>query len=101
MSDDALKETPGGHGPKQPFRSEFAPLIDALYREEVLEARKMSPEDKFLAGEELFEYACSITLEGIRNQHPEFTEPERRQELERRLKLREIMDLRERMERKA
>jgi hypothetical protein len=34
-------------------------LADGLYRERVLEARAMAPEDKLLAGEELFEYACS------------------------------------------
>lgn len=87
MSEDALKETPGGHGPKQPSRSEFAPLIDELYREEVMEARKMSPEDKFLAGEELFRFACEVTLSGIRNQNPDATEAECQKILEDRLRL--------------
>lgn len=85
MSEDALKETPGG--PKQPFRSEFEPLIDALYREEVREARKMSPEDKFLAGEELFRFACEVTLAGIRNQNPGATEAECQRILQERLRL--------------
>jgi hypothetical protein len=87
MSDDALKETPGGNDPKQPFRSEFAPLIDELYREEVLDARKMSPDDKFLAGEELFRLACEVTLAGIRDQNPAATEAECRRILEERLRL--------------
>ena len=87
MSDDTLKETPGGNGPKQPFRSEFAPLIDALYREEIIEARKMSAEDKFLAGEELFRLACEVTLAGIRNQNPEATEADCQRILEERLRL--------------
>jgi hypothetical protein len=68
-------------------KSEFAPLIDALYLERVLEARQMPPEEKFLLGEELFEYACSITLSGIRNQNPGFNEEECQQELQRRLDL--------------
>jgi hypothetical protein len=87
VSDDGLKETPGGHGTKQPFRSEFAPLIDELYREEVLEARRMSAEDKFLAGEELFRFACEVTLAGIRNQSTGATEAECQRILEERLRL--------------
>lgn len=73
-------------------QSPYAPLIDQLYREEVLDARRMTPEDKFLAGEELFVYACSITLEGIRNQNPDFSAEDCRHELARRLELRERME---------
>jgi hypothetical protein len=69
-------------------------LADGLYRERVLEARAMTPEDKLLAGEELFEYACSITLAGIRNQFPKATEAECRRILEARLELREQMESR-------
>ena len=46
-------------------------LIDALFRDEVLRARRMPPEEKLLAGARLFEYACQITAAGIRNQFPE------------------------------
>ena len=62
-------------------------LIDELYREELREARAMSPEEKLLAGEELFLYACSITIGGIQNQFPEADEAERRRILEGRLEL--------------
>src|SRR5947208_10506898 len=89
MSDDKLNETAAKYTVES--RSEFAPLIDELYKEEVLRARRMSPEEKFLAGEELFEYACSITLAGIRNQNPGFSEEDCRRELERRLELQERM----------
>jgi len=78
------------------YESPYAPLIDELYREEVLAARQMKPEAKFLAGEELFQYACSITMEGIRNQNPGFDDAACRQELRRRLEMRDRMDLRER-----
>ena len=78
----------------KPFRSEFQPLIDELYREEVLEARRMSPEEKFLAGEELFNMACKVTLAGIRNENPGFSEEECLRELERRLELAERMERR-------
>jgi hypothetical protein len=91
MSDNPFRQTPVSY--TSASRGEFAPLVDALYREAVLEARQMSPEEKFLLGEELFEYACSITLCGIRNQNPGFSEEECHQELQRRL------DLAERLER--
>jgi hypothetical protein len=99
MNEDELKETASAYQTK-PFRSEFQPLIDQLYREEVLAARKMTPEEKFLAGEELFEYACSITLAGIKSQNPEFSEEDCRRELDRRLRLQERMELQEQMERR-
>jgi hypothetical protein len=83
------------------YQSPFAPLIDELYRERVLRARRTPPEEKFLAGEELFEYACSITLAGIKHQNPGFTEADCRRELERRLALRERMELQERMGRQG
>ena len=92
MSDNPFKQTAVSY-PSTPPRSEFAPLIDALYHETALEARLMPPEEKFLLGEELFEYACSITLSGIRNQNSGFSEEECLQELQRRL------DLAERLER--
>jgi hypothetical protein len=55
----------------------------------------MPPEDKLLAGEELFEYACAITLAGIRNQFPDANEEECLSILEERLELRERMEKRE------
>jgi hypothetical protein len=60
-------------------------LIDELYREELREARAMPPEQRLLLGEELFDYACSITMAGIRNQFPEADEVEQRRILDRRL----------------
>lgn len=62
-------------------------LVDELYREELRDARAMPPEQKLLLGEELFAYACSITLLGIQNQFPEADETEQRRILERRLEL--------------
>jgi hypothetical protein len=62
-------------------------LIDELDREELREARAMPPEQKLLLGEELFAYACSITMAAIQNQFPEADEAERRRILEQRLAL--------------
>ena len=96
MNEGELKEakTPA---PQQPFRSEFQPLIDELYREEVLEAHRMSPEEKFLLGEEPFNFACSVTLAGIRSENPEFNDEACQRELERPLQLRESMEVQQRL----
>jgi hypothetical protein len=69
-------------------------LAEELYRERVAEARAMPPEAKLLAGEELFEYACAITLAGIRNQFPGISEEESLRILEERLELRERLEKR-------
>jgi hypothetical protein len=70
-------------------------LIDELYRQELLDARAMPLEEKALAGQRLFEAACRITLAGIRNQHPEFSE-EHCQEM-----LRQRLDFQRRLEASA
>ena len=62
-------------------------LIDELYREELREARAMAPEQKILAGQQLFEGACRMTLAGIRNQNPEATEAQCLEILRQRLEL--------------
>lgn len=69
MNEDALKETSHAYKP-EPFRGQCQPLIDQLYKEEVLEARRMPLEQKLLLGERLFRWACQITLAGIRHQNP-------------------------------
>ena len=49
-------------------------LGEQLYRDEVLAARAMTPEEKLLAGPQLFDFACRIALDGIRMQYPEADE---------------------------
>lgn len=46
-------------------------LVDDIYRERVERARRMTVDEKLLAPAELFEWACQITRDGIRQQHPE------------------------------
>ena len=75
MSEEKLKEAAVGYRAAE-FKSEFQPLIDELYREEVLDARKMPLEEKLLLGERLFRWACEATLAGIRNQNPGASEQE-------------------------
>lgn len=68
-------------------------LIDELYRERVLRARRTPMEEKILAGPRLFDLACRIAMDGIREQHPEADDEEVRRLLRQRL------DLRDRLER--
>jgi len=49
-------------------------LADELFREEVAAARAMDPEEKLCAGPRLFDFACRIAIEGIRNQFPDADE---------------------------
>jgi hypothetical protein len=92
MSNDKLMEIAAKYR-AQAARSEAAPLSEDLYREKVLEARKMSAEEKFLAGERLFWLECEATLARIRIENPGVTEPECQQVLEESLRLGESFQL--------
>jgi hypothetical protein len=67
-------------------------LIDDIYRQKVLRARAMPPEEKLFAGIRLFEYACSLSRDGIRHQFPDADEAHVEQILEQRLALRKRME---------
>ena len=67
-------------------------LIDQLYREEVLRARNMGGDEKMLEGGRLFDRACRLMAEGIRDQFPD-VDDERLQQI-----LRERLDLLRRLE---
>lgn len=86
MSESTLREAAAPYRSGE-ARSEFAPLIDELYREEVLDARRMDPEEKLILGERLFRWACAITLEGIKLQHPEASEVDCQRMLRERVEL--------------
>lgn len=49
-------------------------LADAIYRERVERARRMTPEEKMLDGPRLFDLSCAIMKDGIRYQFPDATE---------------------------
>jgi hypothetical protein len=67
-------------------------LLDDIYRERVLRARRMPPEEKLLAGARLFDLACRIALDGIRHQYPQATEHRVREILAQRLELRRRLE---------
>ena len=62
-------------------------LVDAIYRERVLRARATHPDQKLLDGPRLFDFACRITMDGIRNQYPDADEQRVREILAQRLAL--------------
>ena len=67
-------------------------LIDDIYRERVLRARRRPPEQKMMDALELFDLGCAIMMDGIRNQNPGASE----EEVQKLLKAR--IDLLERLE---
>jgi hypothetical protein len=67
-------------------------LLDELYRQEVVRARSMPPEDKLMAGPRLFEMACQITRSGIRQQYPDADERRVEEILRERLALRRVLE---------
>ena len=85
---DSLREKPAPYSPPAATQR----LMDELYREELLEARAMSPAEKARAGQQLFEAACRITLAGIRHQFPEASEERCREMLRERLDLQRRLD---------
>jgi hypothetical protein len=75
------------------MNSDFQPLADALYRERVLRARRTPPEERILDGPRLFDYACSVTMAGLRSELPDASEEELRQALRRRLEIGRKLEL--------
>jgi len=72
--------------------SNFQPLADELFWKRIERSRSLSPEARMKAGPELFDYACSITLAGLREQMPTATETELLAELRRRLALKRQLE---------
>jgi hypothetical protein len=67
-------------------------LLDQLAREDIEQARRMSPSQKLLAGGELFDDACRWTLAGIRRDHPGISHAEALEELRRRIEMSSLME---------
>ena len=63
-------------------------LIDALRVERVERAKRMDPAQKAIDGARLFDWACRITMDGIRAQFPETDDREIRRILRERLAMR-------------
>ena len=93
MSEDSkLQEKTAVEYKAGEYKSPYAALANELYRERVLRARQATPEQRFLAGEELFEWACSITMAGIENQNPGISREEGLRIIKHRLEMRARME---------
>jgi hypothetical protein len=62
-------------------------LIDDIYRERVLRARRTPPEEKLLDGPRLFDLACRIMMDGIRDEYLDADEDRVREILAQRIEL--------------
>jgi hypothetical protein len=60
-------------------------LVDELFCAKVEQARAMAPEDKLLAGPRLFDQACRIMADGIRDENPGASEDDVRRILAQRI----------------
>ena len=67
-------------------------LIDDIYRERVHRARRTPLEHKLLAGAQLFDFACRIARDGIRNQFPDADDQRVEEILVQRLALQERLE---------
>lgn len=56
--------------------SEFQPLMDAIFREKVLRARRQSPEERFAIGLDMFEEGVAWMRDGVRMEHPDLSAEE-------------------------
>lgn len=56
--------------------NEFQPLIDQLYREEILRARAQTPQQRLAGAFEMAPLAHSFMYAGIRHQHPDADDAE-------------------------
>lgn len=71
---------------------DISELARAIRKERIERVRRMTFEQKFRGGGDLFDAACEVTKAGIRHQNPQFTEAQVIEELRRRLARREARE---------
>lgn len=67
-------------------------LMDEIFIDKILRARRRSISEKILDGPKLFESSCAMMRNGIRSQHPDFNADQIEQELRRRLAIKRRID---------
>ncbi len=72
--------------------AETKALMDSIFIDKVLRARRRSIGEKMLDGPRLFEDGCLLMRNGIRWQFPEFSDEQVESELRRRLAIRRKID---------
>ena len=63
---------------------EFQPLMDDIFREKVLRARRMTPAERVNGTFELFDMGVGLMRDGIRAQHSDWNEDQVSDEVRRR-----------------
>jgi hypothetical protein len=74
------------------MENEFQKLADTLFWEKIERARRLSAEARMESGPELFDYACEITLTGLREQMPDATETQLLEALRNRLAIKKRLE---------
>jgi len=70
----------------------IASMVRSIEREKIERARQMSLHERSRCGLQLFDAACRRTLQGIRFDHPDWTEDQAVEELRRRVDLMNRID---------
>ena len=65
--------------------AETKSLMDSIFIEKILRARRTPMDEKILDGPRLFDLNCSLARSGIRAQFPDYSDEQVEQELDRRL----------------
>jgi hypothetical protein len=67
-------------------------LMDSIYLEKILRARRTPIDERIMDGPRLFDMNCAMARSGIRSQYPHFSEEQVKQELRRRLAIARRID---------
>ena len=71
---------------------EIKALQDSIFLSKVARARRTPIDEKIFDGPRLFDQSCARMCDGIRHDHPDFTEQQVQRELRRRLKIKRLLD---------
>jgi len=52
------------------------PMVDAIHRDQIMRARKMTPEERFAEAMDLMDFSYEVMENGVRTDHPEATDEE-------------------------
>ncbi len=69
-------------------------MVDAIHRDQIMRARKMTPEERFAEAMDLMDFSYEVMECGVRTDHPDATDEEVTQILRKKLsRLRHMSDL--------
>ncbi|MEN3942658.1 hypothetical protein WJU23_15260 [Prosthecobacter sp. SYSU 5D2] len=68
------------------------PMVDAIHRDQIMRARKMTPEERFAEAMDLMDFSYEVMESGVRHDHPDATDEEVTQILRKKLSRLRHMD---------